>query len=68
MHACVCVFYVCDCLYVCVCMRVHMQVCSCIWKPEVHVRLSPAVAVHLMCRQGLPLNLNLTDLVRLAGY
>lgn len=55
------------CVQLFVCVYMYIQVCSCIWKPEVNVRFSPAVAVHLMCRQGLPLNIKLTDLVRFAG-
>lgn len=61
-------------MYVCMpvgfmCAHPHIwagaHMCACQWKLQVTVRLSPSVAVHLMCKQR---NLEFSDFPRLAGY
>lgn len=73
--ACFC-FWCCVCAYVCVCAPVHMHLCACgpacahvpIEAKGQHVVSSSITFHRTVLRQGLTLNLELTDSVGLANH
>jgi hypothetical protein len=63
-------FYVYDCVCIHVCAHmykdVHAHVCSGMWRREVNTECPPLLLSTLFLKQGFSVNLELTDLSKLA--
>lgn len=55
------------CVCVCLCMQMGMHVCVHVWRQRVNFDVFLIYSLPYCLRQGLSLNLELVDFVRLAG-